>query len=594
MSEQGAPCGTSTTTTATTCKGGEGTGSGGASGPEETGAQGVARSPPGFADTLLGQTVSEEVAALLAQARRQGGDACAADITLDGLLDRLAAWAEAEAAAEDGTTAGAARTGRGVDAFLATLPAALTAFRAGALVAVAKAALPAPWGADTGLPSDPGAVYARVVAPYAPRDRATTAVLRVACTAATDGADAAVLDVPLAHVARLPPGVGALVAGGAADRLVWDRAKAARLHAQHAVERSLLAALLEARGGYTAAEERLLSRVFLSDVPAAGAAVLAAHAALQRAADDLRALAEDKAQLAQLAARSRAAAGPAAADAADFAAVARSTVAAYLGVLAGMQQHARDVVEGVRSGATKRELTRWYLDLVHREADALLAAHGFAADAVPANYTEQPPACMAAVRRNQAVCHALLAGRATLPDVAAAVARTCRAVYARLDAFVLETMQVLQQDMGLAARADTLDDVPAFVAAAHARTREAEAAGEPLARAWRSATADIEYVCEMHRRENMAGGASMDIVPVSGLLLGRITRIENEMQTVVLIWDKPAAAAADATDKDTGKNTTAPGTPPAPRDTAKLSQAAPTQKRSFFRLHKEKRKDTSS
>lgn len=571
---------------------------GGVPGPEEIGTLDVqpAQSLP-FADTLLGKTVSEEVAAQLAQARKQRGDARAEDITLDALLDRLAAWADAEDSAAAGSTAAtAARTGRGVGAFLASLPPALTAFRAGTLVAVAKGAVPARWGAATGIASDPGAVYARVVVPYVPRDRGATAVLRVTCDA---GAGGGILDVPLAAVARLPPAVRAQIDAGAADRLVWDREKAARLHAQHTVERSLLAVLRE-RGGYTPAEEQLLSRVFLSDVPAAAAPVFAALGALQRAEGELRAIEGDAAQLAALAARSRTAAGAVAAGAvgaAAFEAMARDTVRAYLGVLAAMQQHARDVVEGVRTGATKRELTRWYLDLVHREADALLAAHGFAADAVPANYTEQPPACMAAVRRNQQICHALLAGRETLPDVAAALARTCRTVYARLDAFVLDTMQVLRQDMGLAARADSLDDVPAFVAAAQARAASAEAAAEPLARSWRDATRDIEYISEMHRRENMAGGASKDIVPVSGLLLGRLTRIENEMQTVALIWDRPApadvvtrSAVTSAPERDTGRGAAAPGTPPVPR----LDQVQPTQKRSLFRIHKEKRKDTSS
>lgn len=558
---------------------------------------------PVLGDALLGKTVSEEVATHIAQAQRERWNVDAADVTLDGLLEYLTAWTTKEH--------------NSVDAFVATLPAALTAFQAGALVGVAKRAVPAPWGTDTGLPTDPGTVYARVLAPYTPRDRAHTSVLRVTfdpSAAAATGGDAGAVEVPLECVTRLPPAVCALIEGSgssasgttATDRLVWDAERAARVHVQRTVERGLLAAV-EARGTFTAAEARVLADVFLADVPAAVPAY-AAGDALERAEGALRALAADEAALSEVAARSRSAAGPAgeaAVPAAGAAAMARDAARAYLGVLATVREHARDVVETVRSGARKRELTRWYLDVVHRAADALLAARGFAPDAVPADYTERPPASLAAVRRNLAACRAVLAGRTALPDVAAALARTCGAVYARLDALAVDTMQVLRLDMGLAAAdapAEAPADAPRFVAAAQEALRRAEAAGEPRVRAWKNTLADIEYITEMHRRESMDGAAaSMDIVPVSGLLLGRITRIENEMQTVLLIWDKPGAPDSPAgADAAAGGSSGAPGTPPAHTGSghkgdsaAKPGQLPATQRRSFFRSFRDKRKDTS-
>jgi hypothetical protein len=47
---------------------------------------------------------------------------------------------------------------------------------------------------------------------------------------------------------------------------------------------------------------------------------------------------------------------------------------------------------------------------------------------------------------------------------------------------------------------------------------------------------DIDYLQEMQRLESAPREKSMHIVPISGLCVGRVVRLESEMRTVVEVW----------------------------------------------------------
>jgi hypothetical protein len=47
---------------------------------------------------------------------------------------------------------------------------------------------------------------------------------------------------------------------------------------------------------------------------------------------------------------------------------------------------------------------------------------------------------------------------------------------------------------------------------------------------------DIDYLLEMQRLESAPREKSMHIVPISGLCVGRVVRLESEMRTVVEVW----------------------------------------------------------
>lgn len=60
--------------------------------------------------------------------------------------------------------------------------------------------------------------------------------------------------------------------------------------------------------------------------------------------------------------------------------------------------------------------------------------------------------------------------------------------------------------------------------------------GEASNRQLASLLDDIQYMTEMKRLESHPEEKSMHIVPISGLCVGRILRLESEMRTVVEVW----------------------------------------------------------
>jgi len=50
---------------------------------------------------------------------------------------------------------------------------------------------------------------------------------------------------------------------------------------------------------------------------------------------------------------------------------------------------------------------------------------------------------------------------------------------------------------------------------------------------------DVNYLVEMKSREDKDVGNALDVVPVSGLVIGRFVRLQNELKTVIEIWDRP-------------------------------------------------------
>jgi len=49
---------------------------------------------------------------------------------------------------------------------------------------------------------------------------------------------------------------------------------------------------------------------------------------------------------------------------------------------------------------------------------------------------------------------------------------------------------------------------------------------------------EITYAQKMKQLENFAEKTEKDVVPISGLIVGRIMRLENELQTVLEVWDQ--------------------------------------------------------
>ena len=560
---------------------------------------------------LVGMAVAPDVAKELARGRSTRTTVRADDITLDVLLARLSAWAD---------TASDAQLASDVRAFAERLPPCLTRFPKGSLVVLDRASMS---GSAAGSASalsalgDPGMVYARVVEAYEPRERHSTGKLRVTC----DPSERQALLVPLEHVVRLPHSVAEALAeeGGTpsprtADRFVWDPYCAALEHATRTVEdivlqnvcsdsacpsenKEELAKLLN-----TPQQQQQQQQPHIADYPVLKHAntVLGAIRRDTTATEAIESacsarlgpvIAPFKRAVAQRQVRSRLSSAEAAhvLQAVEVVPLVLSTIGRLACAAEELSQAVENAREAVLSGARKAELSRWYLGLIHDRVDELLASRGFQPDAVPDDYTVRAPASLEAVRQNQRVCHDVLAHK-NAPDVQQLLRGVCSEVYPRLDAFVADAIQALVQVLQLpvpCAEADPL----ALVEAAKPQIRAREAAGDKEARKLANLAGDIEYVCEMHRREKAGRAENKDVVPVSGLVLGRVARAENEMKTVIEIWELKSAPITRSTSLvDThSPASSSPVTPHQQSQNDLLHQTAPPASRRAGFFHRSKK-----
>lgn len=191
------------------------------------------------------------------------------------------------------------------------------------------------------------------------------------------------------------------------------------------------------------------------------------------------------------------------------------------------------VRESIVSGERKNELTDWWLNLVRTRVTDFLRASNYDFDAVPVSYIDEAPEDMSAVLRNLAILqlstHAISESRKPpgspvtpapeIPDGAGAVEvdgaaavhmveSLARTIYPRLDAFAAEAQVILDGISGI-------DDLPK---------------DNP----YKQLQLDVRYVRRMHELEDIRNKVDdLDVVPVTGLAIGRLFRMEKEVTTVV-------------------------------------------------------------
>ena len=169
------------------------------------------------------------------------------------------------------------------------------------------------------------------------------------------------------------------------------------------------------------------------------------------------------------------------------------------------------------SGKTKGEVSSWWLDHIENCVDQHLEEKGFRKDALPDNYTSQPPNEMGVVRKNASIVQAcMLATNSSTHDLVDTVTKE---VYQVVDDFVenvrvalcigtysSDELQVksLQEDLRYLERMKQMDD----------KIRSCREKGEVAPTA-------IEM---------------SDIVPIAGLVMARFHMMDCELRTVQEMW----------------------------------------------------------
>jgi len=222
---------------------------------------------------------------------------------------------------------------------------------------------------------------------------------------------------------------------------------------------------------------------------------------------------------------------------------------------------------------TKDDLTRWWLQLIEARVDSFLQALGYNFEAVPFHYIDQPPRSMPAILKNLELIRLLLKSSgnnttsATLPTRQSLqnelVEPLKKEIYHRIDEYVRCVMLFLWWEctwlLGIdiktcAAHRNHSDDQHGEegnvvdIGQLEELLKKSRTVPEWRRKLLLSLLGDLHYIYEMKRLEQdffkasaaspQAKAAPSDIVPVTGLIMSKLHRLENELRTVVEHWSR--------------------------------------------------------
>jgi len=500
-------------------------------------------------NSLVGMTVSPVIADRLREEEKIRSTVSAEDITREVLISRMMSWVEEQ---NDFDIAENLRS------FCSKLPSSLQTFKRGDMVVLFKDDVRNTRISNLYTLNDPGMVYARCMVNHSCSNQEAARFVTVTC----DPLERTGFELPAEKVMSLPFTIKKTLLDSRPPEVIWDQYFAAKSFAEETSDNLIIDSLFERCSNLFPEKNDLIAILSPSF---AEHAIATDKPRLECVSNKLKEM-TDPMTITGLSFKCESALDPVITpfvksvhDNSFRHMLGKNESSEIISQLSSVDllnesfskfsesvgaslDHVQKIRDAVIKGVKKAELSHWYLDLIHVEADKVLKTHGFDPNALPKNYTEVPPADMEVIKRNINICKELVEGNETIEDLRSMINRICEIVYERLDAFVLEMMQVLACDMEIPLDpAATHEDALKFVQTVNDILAKPEMKDHPSHRLWKNLAGDIEYIREMHVREGMKG-TSKEIVPISGLIIGRIFRTQKELESVIEIWGSGASS----------------------------------------------------
>eukprot|EP01102_Stenamoeba_stenopodia_P000801 TRINITY_DN1074_c0_g2_i1.p1 TRINITY_DN1074_c0_g2~~TRINITY_DN1074_c0_g2_i1.p1 ORF type:complete len:301 (-),score=60.53 TRINITY_DN1074_c0_g2_i1:62-964(-) len=220
-------------------------------------------------------------------------------------------------------------------------------------------------------------------------------------------------------------------------------------------------------------------------------------------------------------------------------------------------------------GGKKHELTSWWLQKIENEVDLFLERRGYEFGAVPFHYLDVPPRSMNDIRGNLGIVRSILRSiqneNRTHDVFSRLIEPVSQEIYQRVSLFKEELKLVLWDEFNdlslFPLPFATSFFSPSFTADlkrvfakidSSERPSSASSASLPMAHitTLKDLLSDLEYLEEMERLEhsffletrgtanrNGSNRKLSDIVPITGLIVSKFHRLENELKTVQQHWE---------------------------------------------------------
>lgn len=190
----------------------------------------------------------------------------------------------------------------------------------------------------------------------------------------------------------------------------------------------------------------------------------------------------------------------------------------------------------------KEKLTQWWLDLIKSQVNSFLSSLNFDFNAIPENYIDQPPESIEKVEKNCNLLRQLMdrsSGDKHQMNAKLLIPLKTE-IYAKIDQYIKQAKETLEEE-DLDVNESSWKDLIG---------RVNESYSDPLEENIRDRIVglikDLEYLEKMKKFEfeyyttqkTEQGKGLSDIVPITGLIVGRIHRLENEARTCLEVWSK--------------------------------------------------------
>ena len=200
------------------------------------------------------------------------------------------------------------------------------------------------------------------------------------------------------------------------------------------------------------------------------------------------------------------------------------------GCLDQLKLDRRDIL----SGKTKNELVEWWLSEVNSKTiELLISSFSYKENALPDDYIQVPPSDMKIVKQNLDS----LENCKKSNEFMELIEKLKNIIYPQIDLFLKNAKAVLSIQLELDVRSF---DVSAVSQTFQERYKELKNSDSSLTTWIEDSIEDIRYLIEMKKMEDenyVTNNPNPHIVPVSGLALGTIARLENEYKTAIELWN---------------------------------------------------------
>jgi hypothetical protein len=206
-------------------------------------------------------------------------------------------------------------------------------------------------------------------------------------------------------------------------------------------------------------------------------------------------------------------------------------------------------------GTKKQQIAEWWLDKIERSADAFLYRQSFNFAAIPENYTEEGPSDLGAIQRNlELVRRFITAKDQRAKDMMRRFVDELRAeIYVRIDRFLFDIIYLIASE--LRKHGASPAQVPNIMRADLGKLEgifetletQLEKTLPEVVFYMKELFEDAKYIADMKTVEEGVGDADPKaltmsrIVPIGGLIYSRFFRVENELMTILDLWDNSRA-----------------------------------------------------